>query len=76
MWQPSLWHTWLDQSHVKDLVHLAVVSRDMEDELRVVPDTGDVDRDQVLADLLPLDGAAAAGGDVEHLRPQSATVKH
>ena len=46
----------------------------MEDELRVVPDTGDVDGDQVLADLLPLDGAAAAGGDVEHLRPQSATV--
>ena len=41
----------------------------MEDELRVVPHTGDVDGDQVLADLLPLDGPAAAGGDVEDLRP-------
>ena len=53
---------------------MAVVSRDMEDELRVVPDTGDVDRDQVLADLLPLDSPAAAGGHVEHLSPQSAMV--
>ena len=50
---------------------MAVVSRDMEDELRVrVPHTGDVDRHEVLADLLPLDGPATAGRHVEHLRPQ------
>ena len=43
----------------------------MEDELRVVTNTGDVDGDQVLTDLLPLDGPAAAGGDVEDLGPES-----
>ena len=54
---------------------MAVVSSDVEHQLRVVPHAGDVDRDEVLADLLPLDGPAAAGGHVEHLGPQPAMVR-
>ena len=43
--------TWLDQPDVEDLVHLAVVGGDVEHALRDVRDTGDVDRDKVLANL-------------------------
>ena len=65
--------TRLDEPHVQDLVHLAVVGGDVEHQLGVVPHAGDVDRHQVLAHLLPLDSSRPRGGHMEHFSPQSRT---
>lgn len=62
--------TWLHKSHVEYLVHLAVVRGDVKDALGRVLNAGDVDRNQILGHLLPLDGAGATGGHMEDLSPQ------
>lgn len=61
--------TWLNEPHVKDLVNLAVVGGDVEDTLWRVLDAGDVDRYQILRDLLPLDRAGTTRTHMEHLCP-------
>ena len=54
---------------------LAVVGGDVENQLRVVGHAGDVDRHEVLADLLPLHCAGPARRHVEHFRPQPADTR-
>ena len=66
--------TWLDQSYIQYFVHLAVVSRDMEHALRGVLYARDVDRNQILRNLLPLHCASSARTDVEHFCPKPVAV--
>ena len=53
----------------EEKLHLTVVGCDVEHELGVIPDAGDVDRHEVLADLLPLHRPGARRGHVKHLGP-------
>ncbi len=78
--------TWLHESDIKDLLHLRVVGGHVEHYLLLLLlllaivvvadvallDAGDVDRDEILADLGPLDAARAGRGHVEDLGPQPA----
>lgn len=61
----------MGEGDVQDLLHLGVVSRDVEPHAIVVLGAGDVDRDQVLADLGPFDSTRAGGGDVKYFGPQT-----
>lgn len=67
--------TWLDKPHIKDFVHLTVISSDVEDTLRWVLDAGDVDWHQILWHLLPLDRPGTTGTHMKHLRPQPANTE-
>jgi len=62
----------LSELDIEDFLDLRVVSCDVEDDLRSVLQTGDVDRNKVFADLCPLDSAGTRSGDVKNLGPQAA----
>lgn len=62
--------TWLYESNVEDLIHLTVVSRNVEHAFGRVLNAGDVDRHQIFRDLLPFHLTSAACCHMKHLRPQ------
>ena len=65
--------TWLCQPDVEDLVDLWIVRRDVEHVVGLILDARNIHGHQVFGDLLPAHGSGAAGADVEHFSPQSAT---
>ena len=67
--------TWLYQPDVEYFLYLGVVGGDVEDALRRILDTRDVNWHQILRYLLPLDGAGTARRHVEHLCPQPAHIE-
>lgn len=63
-------HTWLYESNIENLIHLTIVSCDVEDAFGWVLDASDVDRHQILGDLLPFHLSGTARSHMEHFRPQ------
>lgn len=62
--------TRLNESNVENLIHLTVVSGDVEHAFRWILDTGDVDGNQIFGDLLPFHLTSATCCDMKHFRPQ------
>ena len=63
-------HTWLSEPDVEDLVHLWIVGSDVKDVVGLILNAGNVDRHQILGDLLPSNRSSAAGAHVKHFSPQ------
>jgi hypothetical protein len=49
---------------------LRIVGSDVKDVVGLILNTGNVDRHQILGDLLPSNRSSAAGAHVEHFSPQ------